>query len=165
MICFYAYNSHLHTLSPPSPPYPLVETWEPFHQGFHSTPVMPQRLLEKLLLFFFLQKFLRRFSTKTFNVNQTPLPKYVVLILVNTIIDCLCLVFVNVKCNIPSVICRLLANVNNNDGKKQNKTKQKQKTIVLDQQNKTFTLFCAIPCGLCTSTTPTLFLVTFEIKL
>ena len=92
---------------------------------------MPQRLLEKLL-FFFCKNILRRFSTKTFNVNQTPLPKYVVLILVNTIIDCLCLVFVDVNCNIPSVIGRLLANVNNNDGKKQNKTKQKQKTIVLD---------------------------------
>ena len=102
---------------------------------------------------FFCKNILRRFSTRTFNVNQTPLPKYVVMSLVNIIIDRLCLVFVNVNCNIPSVICRLLANVNNNDGKKQNKTKQKQKTIVLDQQNKTFKLFCTIPCRLFTSTT------------
>ena len=161
MLCYVIFNNLLlclqlsftHTLpSLPTLPTSLVETWKPFHQGFHSTPVMPQRWLEKLL-FFFCKNILRRFSTKTFNVNQTPLPKYVVMSLVNIIIDRLCLVFVNVNCNIPSVICRLLANVSNNDGKKQNKTKQKQKTIVLDQQNKTFTLFCTIPCRLCTSTT------------
>ena len=111
------------------------------------------KIAGKTTVFFFCKNILRRFSTKTFNVDQTPLPKYVVLILVNTIIDCLCLVFVNVNCNIPSVFCRLLANVNNNNGKKLNKTKQKQKTIVLDQQNKTFTLFCTIPCRLFTSTT------------
>ena len=45
-------HSHLHTLSLPNLPTILVETWESFHQGFHTKPVMPQKLLEKLLFFF-----------------------------------------------------------------------------------------------------------------
>ena len=64
------------------------------------------------------------------------MPKRLVLILVNTITDCLCLVFINVNCNIPSVICKLLASVSNDDSnatrmaKKQKKTNKQ--TIVLD---------------------------------
>ena len=45
-------HSHLHTPSLPNLPTILVETWEPFHWGFHTTPVMPQRLLERNYCFF-----------------------------------------------------------------------------------------------------------------
>ena len=46
--------SFTHTLpSRPTLPTILVETWEALHLGFHSTPVMAQRLLEKLLFFCF----------------------------------------------------------------------------------------------------------------
>ena len=68
------------------------------------------------------------------------MPKRLVLILVNTITDCLCLVFINVNCNIPSVICKLLASVSNDDSNakrmaKNRKNKQTNNSFRLAKQN------------------------------
>ena len=46
----------LNTLPPFTLPTILIDTWKPFYKGFHTTPVIPQRLLgESIVLFFFLQ--------------------------------------------------------------------------------------------------------------
>ena len=48
-----------HTLPPFTLTTILVETWEPFYKGFHTTPVMPHRLLAEctVLLYFVLQSY------------------------------------------------------------------------------------------------------------
>ena len=44
----------LNTLPPFTLPTILIDTWKPFYKGFHTTPVIPQRLLgESIVLFFF----------------------------------------------------------------------------------------------------------------
>ena len=53
-VLFYTQNTPEYT-HPPLPTLPtiLVETWEPFHYGFHSTRVMSKRLIDISSAFFF----------------------------------------------------------------------------------------------------------------
>ena len=54
----------LNTLPPFTLPTILIDTWKPFYKGFHTTPVIPQRLLgESIVLFFFFYKVMVRVLT------------------------------------------------------------------------------------------------------